>query len=309
MPTELKKVSSVSLGDGIVHSKNLSGIGFVDDFLILAADEGNTVQILRESGSGYELVLNHPLNEDGKEIDIESVAVEGRTVYLLGSHAMVRKKLKDDDTVAENRLALRDPNKVKSDPHRDVIFRVELNGSGTPEDQVATSLHDILKGDPTLSRFTNIPSKENGVDLEGLAVRDGVMFIGFRGPVLRDNWTPVMVCAFAKQIHDYELRYINLNGHGVRDIDTVEGGFLILSGPNGTGPGEYFIWFWDGGDMLPGVREGESIGVLKLLANVPADGEKPEGMAVIEETATGYEFLLVCDGAVNGRATRYTVGK
>ena len=50
-----------------------------------------------------------------------------------------------------------------------------------------------------LQRFTQIPSKENGVDIEAIAVKgkDGdKLHLGFRGPVLRDNLVPIMVLDF-----------------------------------------------------------------------------------------------------------------
>ena len=39
----------------------------------------------------------------------------------------------------------------------------------------------IAKSD-VLAPFTRLPAKENGVDIEGIAVRDDLLYVGFRGP-------------------------------------------------------------------------------------------------------------------------------
>jgi Protein of unknown function (DUF3616) len=95
-------------------------------------------------------------------------------------------------------------------------------------------LQGILKGDKILGPFTKIPSKENGTDIEGIAVKDETLFLGFRGPVRRENFVPVMVLQLDRP-EDYELRFVNLDGHGIRDITAVENGFLIIGGPVGDG--------------------------------------------------------------------------
>ena len=65
--------------------------------------------------------------------------------------------------------------------------------------------------------FGSIASKENGIDAEGLAVRDQKLYIGFRGPVLRGNFTPILRCRFGSPITEPEVLFVSLGGRGVRD--------------------------------------------------------------------------------------------
>lgn len=62
------------------------------------------------------------------------------------------------------------------------------------------------------------------MDIEGLAVRDGYLYVGFRGPILRENWVPVLKCQFATPITEAELMYVNLNRQGFR----LEAGSIAL---------------------------------------------------------------------------------
>jgi len=52
-------------------------------------------------------------------------------------------------------------------------------------------LFHAVEGDEHLGRFCKIPSKENGLDMEGLAVSGNRIFAGLRGPVLR-GWAVVL---------------------------------------------------------------------------------------------------------------------
>src|SRR5262245_60839271 len=79
---------------------------------------------------------------------------------------------------------------------------------------------------------------------------------GFRGPVLRENYTPVLRFTFAVPVIESDLLYVNLGGRGIRDLTRARGGLLVLAGPVGDGPGSYQLYFWDGKDCLPGTRTG-----------------------------------------------------
>src|SRR5437899_3108388 len=77
------------------------------------------------------------------------------------------------------------------------------------------SLRDTLDSHPILKQFVPVASKENGIDIEGLAVKNGRLYFGFRGPVLRDNWVPVLSCTFGKVPGDVKMAYMQLAGRGV----------------------------------------------------------------------------------------------
>ena len=48
-----------------------------------------------------------------------------------------------------------------------------------------TPIRRRLRKDPVLGPFVGLPSKENGLDIEGLAVRGDTVLLGLRGPVIR----------------------------------------------------------------------------------------------------------------------------
>ena len=114
----------------------------------------------------------------------------------------------------------------------------------------AISLRPILERDPVLGPFTRIPGKENGVNLEGIAVHDSKLYVGFRSPVLREGYVPVMVFSFDEP-EKYALRYVQLGGRGIRSMARVEGGFLLLARSAQSGGRRYGVYLWDGSDQVP----------------------------------------------------------
>ena len=303
-----KRLGAVKFRGDVRRPEDVSAVAVVGDLLVIGTDEGNAVQVLRpDGGRHYRVTAEVPLNPTGDEVDVEGIACDGRTVYVLGSHACVRPNLSDDDAYAENRRRIATSDRQDG---RDRLFRFALDADGQPGPVEQTSLRPFIDKDPVLRTFARVPSKENGIDAEGVAVHDGRLFVGFRGPVLRGNHVPVLTCTFAATIRDAALRFVNLGGRGFRDLVRVKKGFLILAGPVGDGPGSFRLYFWDGGDCLPGARADgdEPAGRVELLCKVPAEaGEKPEGLAVLDESKAAYELLVVYDGAKDGGATRFRV--
>jgi len=217
-----------------VHSDQLSGITFIGDRLVICPDEEASFQTLRRvAPDRYTVATTITLfSGDDVEIDLEGAAKDGTHVYLVGSHSLARKK-KSSRTVPikKNRQRLTDVEKREG---ANSFFRLKLDREGNLASKDRVGLQGILKGDKILGPFTKIPSKENGTDIEGIAVKDETLFLGFRGPVRRENFVPVMVLQLDRP-EDYELRFVNLDGHGIRDITAVENGFLIIGGPVGDG--------------------------------------------------------------------------
>jgi Protein of unknown function (DUF3616) len=284
-------------------NKNISAIEVVGDRLIVGSDEGKKIQILKHTCEGYVVERGISLSDD-KEIDIEGIACEGLIVYVVGSHSAKREQIDADRTYEQNRNAIKS---VLSDSQRDQLFRLNLKGDTEIEQ---TSLRSIIDRHNLLQLFSKIPSKENGVDIEGMAVRNGILYIGFRGPVLRDNWVPILKCKFATPIDQADLVFINLGGRGIRDLTPVQEGFLILAGPLGDGPGSYQIYTWDGEDCLPGTRSFSKMGQIELLGEIPVyENAKAEGIALLKESPLDYEVIVVFDGVENGAPVRCKIIK
>src|SRR4029077_21159696 len=113
------------------------------------------------------------------------------------------------------------------------LFRFSLDAEGQASKIEVTSLRSVIDESKVMKTFGAVPSKENGVDIEGIASADGHLFAGFRGPVLRENYTPILKFTFANPIVTTELLFVNLGGRGVRDLTRAQSGFLVLAGPVG----------------------------------------------------------------------------
>lgn len=302
--------------EGLLGGTNASAVGFTERRALVVADEvtaagENVVQAFERKGDVYKarpaenVVLDPPGPRD--EMDLEGLAVaDDGFVYVLGSHAARRWRVEATNKVEKNRAILLSPPEPQ--PARDVLLRYPVDAEGRAGGVERATLRPYLDAHEPFRSFRDIPSKENGVDAEGLAVRDGWVWVGFRGPVLRGNFTPVLRLRFGPPIADVETRFLALGGLGVRDLAAVSDGLLVLAGPVGDGPGPYRLYHWDGEDTVGGKDLTRAPG-LRLLGDLPLpssrDAEMPpkaEGLAVVEETATAWKIFVVFDGAEDGHA-------
>jgi hypothetical protein len=314
------------------YGKNISGLVFTKAYLLIGADEGATVLILKRhdpSTFNYTGEIDGiiQLEQKSDEIDIEGVARGKNYVYVIGSHSRKRLEVKndrdDDETVQDNlnRLA-----QTAIEPSRERLYRLKINPDGTFDKHdkqflQSMSLRNLILNHPVLAPFQVISSKENGIDIEGLAaVGDTQLYIGFRGPRLRGNDVPVMVLQpkagkeadFKKKFREkdvtQEVRYVNLDGLGIRGMAAVEKGFLILGGPVGDEPLPYHVFFWDGENTVPGKghRDAKQRHI-KTLCNIPVpDESKAEGITILKEEQGSYLFMIVYDGGAFGGAVIFS---
>ena len=313
---KITPADDMTIQGSFAHKKAVSAIEQLDtSTYVLGVDEGRHLQLLVDCDPGSCRAGNTVplLTGDGDEIDVEALARDTHFLYAIGSHSCNRKKVKDDLSRDENLERMRT---VTCQESRDGLFRLAIDpASGRLSGSVeAQNLRRRIHLDPYLSLFEGIPSKENGIDIEGLAVRDGHLFIGFRGPVLRRNWVPVMVTTFddrppSDNPSEHSLRWLDLGGRGIRSLASVEGGFLVLGGAVGDLDGAtmpFVLYFWDGRDCLP--DGGAATCRLHDLGVVPAeDGTKAEGMVVLRDggPAVGWDLLVVYDGGKEGSPRRF----
>ncbi len=300
----LSPAGEIRLEGKVRDAKQISAVALSGPWVVFGGDEGRGVQPFRRLG-GSRLEAGKMINlvPSGGELDVEGIACQGSTCYVLGSHALVRKKLDDDKKQESNRKQL---NEVEHEPSRDHLFRFTLTADGQAKDVRSLNLRQLLSGDRVLGPFTRIPSKENGLDLEGLALVGDDLYVGLRGPVLRGNLTPVIRLQFDRP-QAYEVRFVPLEGLGIRELAPVSDGFLVIAGPVGDAPLPCLLYHWNGRDGLPGK---DAQGRVKSLGEFPrVDGGKAEGMAVLAETATEYSLLVVFDGAKEGGPTVFKVPK
>lgn len=301
---------------------NISAVAVKGSTLVVGADEGADVLVFNASGGPlrYEEAI-HCLSLDGEkcgserksgEVDIEGIAWGEEYLYVVGSHSRARKKAQSDNSPETNheRLAT-----LKLEPSREQLFRIALDSDGKAKKIKAISLRSLFANHPLLSLFQPLPSKENGIDIEGLALGkvDGedALYLGFRGPVLRGNHAIVLVIEFKdgkfkeKAIRQSSaIRFLNLGGRGIRGIaEAGDDGFLILAGPVSDAITDepqtrYAVYLWDGKeeDLASEPR--------KQLCYVPApEGGKAEGIELLNrerDSSDPYRLLIVFDGVKRG---------
>lgn len=301
----ISDVVPVRLNGGIDAGMDLSGVAVIGDFLALGADEGHRLQILKRSETPDEWCLLHKLSlaKADQETDIEAITYGDGKLYVIGSHAHRRKRFKPELSVSKNLERL---HTIDEEPLRNRLFKISFDhkkGKLGSADHI--DLSKRLRKDPVLKHFVGIPSKENGIDIEGMAYVDGQLFLGFRGPVLRDNYVPVMVVDYAHPKR-YELRYVQLAGQGIRDLVALDKGLLILSGPLNDGPGPFVLWWWDGYDQIPGKdRETTQAEVLGPIST--PGGAKAEGLALLQQSDASAEVLVVYETNTAAQAVRMTI--
>ena len=116
-------------------SFNVSGIDVIGDFILLVTDEKNKIPVLKKDGNDnqYQLRVNISLpnlednndqNEEPEEIDLEDIAHENNTCYLVGSHALARKKVKPGKKYKKNLKRL---EKIKAEAARNQIIKLTLD--------------------------------------------------------------------------------------------------------------------------------------------------------------------------------------
>jgi hypothetical protein len=99
-----------------------------------------------------------------------------------------------------------------------------------------------LAADDWLGPFAELPGKDNGLDVEGLAWCGDTLLLGLRGPVLR-GWAVLVALRPEHGLHHelglgetfdghrYRLYFAGLGGLGVRDLCRDGDDLLILAGP------------------------------------------------------------------------------
>jgi hypothetical protein len=289
---------------------DLSAIAVLRSGFVVAADEQASVQLLERGPSGDSLKAGEviTLAADG-EVDIEGLATDDHGhLYVLGSHSHRRRNVDPLGDKSWKRKYSKNrkrflASEIRRESSRDRIYRMSL--PMVAEEEVSfINLRELLDAHPVLSPYATLPGKENGIDIEGLASDGERLYLGFRGPVFRSGFVPVLRLRYEEP--DTELIFVNLAGRGVRGMARVEDGFLILAGPLGDSTLSYQLYHWDGQDCLPGQRSSvaQTVGRTTLLGTVPTpSGGKAEGLAVLGSSKEAYRVLVVFDGVEAGFLT------
>lgn len=243
--------------------QNLSALASRAGMLWLGGDEGRSLyRMKRLDEHRYGELCEVKLKDfglaggkDGGESDIEGLSLDADRLWLVGSHSLRRRKHNDD---RGEPLHLHD----KQSRNAHVLGCLRLDSEGRPVagqrlafDPAAPrdALTAALATDPRLAPFLMIPSKDNGLDIEGIAARGERVLVGLRGPVLRgialvvdlqlgglDDDGPTL------SLERWRCRHLQLSGLAVRDLAVVPGSddVLVLAGPTMTLAGPCYIYRW-----------------------------------------------------------------
>ena len=308
------------LGEDGKHSRDVSGIacmtssGFprhclvIDDnlqngqFLTLKDGQlhpGDAVPLIENTFGGKNLEL------DGEGVAFYADPKDGDAFYVIGSHGHPRHHT--TDCVGP----LTDENKAKIGASSQIV-RVRLKPSVgktlSMHDVVDitrnSKLRDFIAAEPKLQPFKdkclepNAQSEGNGVTIEGVAILNGRLYAGFRGPSLPG--APILSVPleslFGSGTGGAKLDVVKLDkGRGVRDLTPYGGGLLVLAGPVGSEPvgsekGRYDVYWWD--TSSPDMKH---LGDITDQARA-AEQSKPEGILPLEVSSGQLRLLIVSDG-------------
>jgi len=268
--------------DCLVKS-NLSGAAFTGDWLWVAGDEACGVERLRRLAPvGRETlrfgeVRDFPLADlldlpgaPDEEADLEGMAVADGYLWVVGSHGLKRKNAKPERNHADNAKRLA---KLALDGNRRVLacLPIEPDADGAPclvrqaadgrralrlkGDAQANLLTRALADDPHFGPYMAIPGKDNGFDIEGLAVHGKRLLLGLRGPVLR-GWSALLEIEVEARGDELRLlpldasgtllrkHFLQLDGLGVRDLHFSGDDLYLLAGPTMVLNGEIRVFKW-----------------------------------------------------------------
>ena len=312
---------------------NLSALRVEGRCLWLAGDETATIERLVAGADGtvyddhttYRLadLVDLPGDADA-EADIEGIARSESYLWAVGSHSLKRKKIKDKHGTGKafDRLAT-----VAAEDNRNVLVRIpvvrdddglptlvrEAEQDGRPMQAAVLggsgdkTLRDLLADDEHLGPFVAIPSKDNGLDIEGIGINGSRVYVGMRGPVLR-GWAvllelePYADADDAGRLRlrtlDDDLPYIkhllDLGGLGIRDLCPHGDDLLLLAGPTMDLDGPVRVYRWHGAGK---VQEGTVVRDEDVTVEVDlpyGEGvDHAEGIVVLDPDDDGADRLLV----------------
>lgn len=336
--------NKISFNEAGKHIRDgLSAAIRVGDYLWVCCDERVSLERLKLQGTDefsahetFDLTayLQLPGGKDS-EIDVEGLAYEDHYLWLVGSHSLARKKPRKADSPDKQMKRLA---KLKQDPNRYLLARIPLipdpetgeyrlfKTCRHPQDPTkilsaaqlmgndkGNALMDALADDDHFKDFLRIPGKDNGFDIEGLAVTGHKILLGIRGPVLR-GWAVILQVEIKEQEDGYfalkknadkklyTKHFLHLEGMGIRDLRLVKQDLFILAGPTMDLDGTIAVYRWP--DAL--LQETGSVvhrkDILRLFdvphGSGPTTGQdKAEGMALFREN----ELLIVFDSPTEAR--------
>nr|WP_249782083.1 MULTISPECIES: DUF3616 domain-containing protein [unclassified Bradyrhizobium] len=304
--------------------KSLSGIACntgAGSPCLVVFDEGTLAHYVVVSSSGY--VIDNaavPLRSSDEELDAEGATTDGKYFYVTGSHSAKRK-------TCESNPGSRHVIRFAIDP---TSGRAKLDTSQHFADYKDTdALWRLMSSLPALSDSigeqkclrTEPPEKapnlkgQRGVNIEGVAIRNGTLHFGFRGPA-KDARAPILsvdaVALFESDTPKADATLVEVGeGRGIRDLVQVNDGVLVLAGPDDDVANEKAGWIlglWDGvhADVAK-LKNVTGLGLDDVKLRKCDDELKPEALAVLRDVSDEYELVILADGMCDGGPLKFVI--
>lgn len=339
------KLNRITKGKGL--RDGLSAVAQIADTLWVANDEGTSLERLAPIKSHKPGIMTFGRHErfpladllrlpqkiksvkNQPEVDVEGLVYADGYLWLIGSHSLIRRKPTLDDGPKKARQQLQQVNRRGN---RYLLARIPVQETkGIPMlvkkvtedeakrraaqlrgDDCGNDLTEALRRDDHLGSYFGIPGKDNGFDIEGLAVVGKRIFLGLRGPVLR-GWAVILEIAVKEhprhasllklrsigpQGRLYRKHFLHLDGLGIRDLCTQGSDLLILAGPTMSLEGPVRVFRWKGGtdqkgesmvprkelDQLLDVPHGQDVGHAEGMTLFSLDGGPANSLLVVYDS-------------------------
>jgi len=235
------------------------------------------------------------------ELDGESIAYADGFVYVIGSHGHPRdskRRLDPDKDAARIAAQIAASSQI-------VRFRSDGARATGPIERTA-KLRALIARQPDLRSYLDQRLENNGLTIEGIAIRRGRILAGFRGPQLKGGRAAVLSVAvngvFGTAAPASRFYRLPLGkGASVRDLAAFGDGILVLAGPIASDPAPFGIYWWDG--------ESDNARLLKDLADVVGKSGKwkAEALLPLDDDASGLRILVLFDGQKEAAPVLVTV--
>jgi len=206
---------------------------------IVANDENNTLRIYRQGQPAPVASLNLTNflgTAADEESDIEGAAAIGSRIFWITSHGR--------------------NSKGKARPARQRFFATEVVPGQPPTvkpvgQAYANLLNEMLKPYRLDEAASRPPEADGGLNIEGLAATaDGKLLIGLRNPLPQQRALIIPLENPDEVIAGQRARFgepilLDLGQRGIRSIERIGKGYLIVAGPTGD-QGSFALFRWSG---------------------------------------------------------------
>jgi hypothetical protein len=220
------------------------------------------------------------------EADLEDLDIADGYLWMVGSHAAAREMPAGANPAPGHRRE--DPGEGRAPrralPHRahsDRCGRRHLDPRAPPSrldgNEKENALVRALRGDRHLGPYVDLPGKENGLDIEGIAVAGTRVLLGLRGRCCTNGPSSsrssrarratrrAAARAFRQRGKRYRKHFLELGGLGIRGLCRHGPDILVLAGCVSSVDGPARLYRWRGGARTDRERQLRPADLRKMM--------------------------------------------